>query len=903
MEKRQRGRLLNLSIFKEISMWKRIVLVVSILTALVSGLALPIGFSTPKAVAQSGSSTNRAEALVIVNSTSASFADFQHYIQPYLDHFGIPYSTLDIATTPITSAVGDYAVIIVGHKQLDVTYAYLSPTEQSILTTAVTNGTGLVNFDNDLSVSASPRYPLITNVFGFTYHDQTIEAGVSFATAHYITQQHATGSIISTGGMTLAGITPPADATLLATSNGEPFLITRISSQGHAVQWTSYDWMSDAVKGTMYGLDDLVWRSLVWAARKPFVLQGLPPFVTMRVDDVVGPVDWIHTANDFGIKPWAGLFINDISDTTAADLSNLTNSGLATASIHAFAVDDFFYFDHTGSNFPDAVVTSHFVTGTQWHTAHNIPISKYVVPHYYEIGNNAFVGLSGWGVEYLAVPQAPGGSYATSTWLNLKPFRLYENGNANDQGDTAHPLYYADYVPISGHPEYNNKFFDCMTEIRDDGGYEWYPDNGDINGTVDRGTRHLTRALNNFSLATLFTHEPFILDMTSDNWRLTLQRITSNIADYHPEYVMMDYACQYVRAIYDSNITTAVYDPASRVLTTTLAGKTDLPTRFYIFSDQLGEIQQSEASVPAFNGLTQVVVQLPRPVNIIVVSPASTTVTTGFTQQFVAQAYDDDNNPIPNIQFHWSVAHGGGAIGTNGLFTAGFVPGTYPNTIVASLGSLQATASVTVYLPVGPQALWDLSATPEVEDVTDDQPIELGVKFYSDIDGFIIGLRFYKGDANVGPHVGHLWTESGSLLASVTFSGETASGWQTATLSSPVHIISNTIYVASYYSPSGYFPADYNYFTTPRDRIPLHAPAGMSGNPNGVYRYGSGFPSAGTFYNYWIDPIFNTNTGPLAVHVQSLTAAPELQSSMPIVTGLTLLCLGIGLTWKVVKKL
>ncbi len=27
---------------------------------------------------------------------------------------------------------------------------------------------------------------------------------------------------------------------------------------------------------SLYGLDDLVWRSLVWAARKPFVLRGMP---------------------------------------------------------------------------------------------------------------------------------------------------------------------------------------------------------------------------------------------------------------------------------------------------------------------------------------------------------------------------------------------------------------------------------------------------------------------------------------------------------------------------------------------------------------------------------------------------------------------------------------------------
>ena len=41
------------------------------------------------------------------------------------------------------------------------------------------------------------------------------------------------------------------------------------------------------------------------------------------------------------------------------------------------------------------------------------------------------------------------------------------------------------------------------------------------------------------------------------------------------------------------------------------------------------------------------------------------------------------------------------------------------------------------------------------------------------------GIRFYKAVANTGTHVGSLWTASGQLLASATFTGETASGWQT----------------------------------------------------------------------------------------------------------------------------
>ena len=86
-----------------------------------------IDFVTPE-----GNGQDRADALVLVNSTSASYDDFQHYIQPYLDNFGVPYTVLDIATQTITSDVGDYAVIIVGHRQLDPDGLYLDTSRRGL---------------------------------------------------------------------------------------------------------------------------------------------------------------------------------------------------------------------------------------------------------------------------------------------------------------------------------------------------------------------------------------------------------------------------------------------------------------------------------------------------------------------------------------------------------------------------------------------------------------------------------------------------------------------------------------------------------------------------------------------------------------------------------------------------
>jgi hypothetical protein len=79
---------------------------------------------------------------------------------------------------------------------------------------------------------------------------------------------------------------------------------------------------------------------------------------------------------------------------------------------------------------------------------------------------------------------------------------------------------------------------------------------------------------------------------------------------------------------------------------------------------------------------------------------------------------------------------------------------------------------------------------PGVADSGPDSAVELGVKFQSDVAGKIAGIRFYKATANTGTHVGNLWSSAGTKLATATFSGETASGWQQVSFATPVAIVS-----------------------------------------------------------------------------------------------------------------
>ncbi|MEW6116783.1 MAG: DUF4082 domain-containing protein [Nitrospirota bacterium] len=154
--------------------------------------------------------------------------------------------------------------------------------------------------------------------------------------------------------------------------------------------------------------------------------------------------------------------------------------------------------------------------------------------------------------------------------------------------------------------------------------------------------------------------------------------------------------------------------------------------------------------------------------------------------------------------------------------------------------------------------IWPETAVPAQPAINDGQPIEVGVKFRSDVSGYITGLRFYKGAANTGTHTATLWTSTGTPLATATFTNETPSGWQQVNFASPVAITANTTYVASYYSPSGYFAVSLAYFTVGVDAPPLHALANGVDGGNGVYKYGdSGFPTQTlNSNNYWVDVVF-----------------------------------------------
>jgi len=156
--------------------------------------------------------------------------------------------------------------------------------------------------------------------------------------------------------------------------------------------------------------------------------------------------------------------------------------------------------------------------------------------------------------------------------------------------------------------------------------------------------------------------------------------------------------------------------------------------------------------------------------------------------------------------------------------------------------------------------------------IDDTIQVELGMAFTTTSAVTVKSIRYYKGvGSSGGLKVGALWTSTGTLLASVTFTNETTSGWQEQALDSPIILAGAADYVVSYNAPQG------NYANTPRyfEGTKVVGPITVLSTLNGRYGYGP----AGTFptnsymnTNYFVDLVFTTS---LATHDTTIISSPD----------------------------
>jgi hypothetical protein len=144
--------------------------------------------------------------------------------------------------------------------------------------------------------------------------------------------------------------------------------------------------------------------------------------------------------------------------------------------------------------------------------------------------------------------------------------------------------------------------------------------------------------------------------------------------------------------------------------------------------------------------------------------------------------------------------------------------------------------------------------------------ITLGVKITPSFDGTISGIRFYKAPSDNATRTTQyvqLWTLSPdgetpgtSIVKAFAPASQTltAGAWNEISFPTPVNVTAGTVYVATYYSPTGFYNATENSFVNPVVHGPLAILKDGDQGDNGAYLYGEGYPEDGfNASNYWVD--------------------------------------------------
>ncbi len=486
-----------------------------------------------------------------LNSSSPEVSKGVEKIIPYLDHFGVSYTAVDLASELVPSNSEKSVLVIISHSQLIGNDNVLKKKLDQFLVNCISSGIGILSFDPLLP---STLLSYSNNEFGI---DPDVDELKFSEEKHYITEYHQAGEIQDLFGYMSVPKMKNSNANVLISANEHPLLVVNADKPGKIVQWTSQDWMYYSILGPLGGMDDCLWRSIVWAARKPFTMQALPRIATMRVDDVAGcgrqqwdetPLYWVKTVNKYGFKPWLGLFNYNLTPEAIEELKELVTSGLATASPHAFGrpprpessmdnfeayykyqmvpghfipeyyypdaipylseyYDEFIYYDHNNRKpWPDSIAKIAFAAMDKWYEEVGpLPMSKYVIPHWGEMGTNTVSHIADkWHAEF-SVKYALDKSWGDSGFvIKTAPFNLYDEsivGRPKENAQTGRASYSADFIELAG-----EKFFAFTSVISDLTGYELQPDNN-VEATAERGIETLSRGLEGKSLAVLFTHE------------------------------------------------------------------------------------------------------------------------------------------------------------------------------------------------------------------------------------------------------------------------------------------------------------------------------------------------------------------------------------------------------------
>ncbi len=570
---------------------------------------------------------NMSALCLVDSSKKQEFNQLQEILWSALDYFGVPYEVMDLTKGHLDiEALKDHSVVIIGQEHLGTS---LSVNDANSIMEAAKSGVGLVCFDGDLHSYKDPfkdALGLWTSEVGTHMPHLNTWMIRIWDNKHFITSAKDLEFIRFNKPVDVCNIVNiEKDYSLLVTvanSSGLPAVVTQTYGEGRIVLFAVSPkiWVNEYF-GHGGGLDDIFWKSIVWAARKPFVMLAMPPFVTIRIDDCSGApnrFEWVKILNKHGFIPHVSLFTENIGEKEAQAIKELYDAGMAEFSFHAFTWTKQIFWepksptDHSvGREYSKEELTDFFKKMDDYAEKWGIEWSKVLTAHFGEVGKNIISFLKERGIVFLGMPYAFGTPYSVAP-LQLPETELRRLKPFNGQGGVIdrHPDYPELFV-VS--PSYEDVPKSIQQSLMDKGAissngqkYDFLWETGREKVNLELGAWYasfgIKHCLDSLLPVVLVTHEQNISVLNNEEWDSLLSKVDQLTSKHYKMFKSWSHIAEYAENLQNSKIKHVKTDLANNELECCLMGKSRIPLYLFVFKGDSKYVDQAFKEFPSYQG-------------------------------------------------------------------------------------------------------------------------------------------------------------------------------------------------------------------------------------------------------------------------------------------------------------
>ena len=557
---------------------------------------------------------NGAVLLLVSSSDTSAYQQLEETVLRAFGHLGIPYRLCDIDQgCPPVEELLRCACVVLGQSGLGTR---LSSAGASSVCAAVKQGVGLVCLDGSLASDPNPCAEMLK----LQASDPPKRCSVikTVQLDHYITGTRAMDDDITLDNpMEVWPAAGLPGTILLQSDSAEPIVIAGSCGRGRTVLFTSSVqlWTKD-VLGHASGLDDVFWKSIVWAARKPFAIYALPPFATALVDDCSGSYNhfrYVDVMNRYGWIPHLEVYLEDIDrvmhDEDYADskkMKTLYDGGWAEFGVHGFTYDNLVWFDHKGrKSLSDEQLRENFKRYDAYLKQWGITPSRMENFHFGEVGINALPFLKERGIEFASMVLP-----FDTAWFDVPkkkpPFKI--------PGPYHYRGYYLAPLPEDEHFFIVRSFLEpkdfATTEVSVKGDFLWdhtiFWDESpctDIEAAAQVATLQVRRGIDARFFGITVAHEQRVALVRMDEWEEIYARINAGLKKYDLIYRPWSDICAYARSRHNTRISSVNVNREAGTVHCTFTGRADVSTSLEVYINDEDGVRCRPGAVSAFSGV------------------------------------------------------------------------------------------------------------------------------------------------------------------------------------------------------------------------------------------------------------------------------------------------------------